>query len=82
MYSQGGVSCKAYRENKSKLVTFYNLSAKDSKVSLDDYLAYVENNERGEIMKTLKNDDYTRLELYLRRNKLACTNHVLIFPNP
>ena len=58
---------KPYRENISKLVTFYNPSAKDTDIILNDYLANTEKEERKEIINTLKNNDYARLEMLLRR---------------
>ena len=58
---------KPYRENISKLVTFYNPSAKDTNIIMDDYLANTEKEERKEIINTLKNNDYARLEILLRR---------------
>jgi GTPase SAR1 family protein len=58
---------KPYRENISKLVTFYNPRAKDTNIILDDYLANTEKEEKKEIINTLKNNDYARLEILLRR---------------
>ena len=58
---------KPYRENISKLVTFYNPSAKDMTALFDEYMADVETQDKDEIVKTLKNNDYARLEILLRR---------------
>ena len=58
---------KPYRENISKLVTFYNPSAKDMKALFDEYMADVETQDKSEIVKSLKNNDYARLEILLRR---------------
>ena len=56
---------KPYRENISKLVTFYNPSSKDIKALFDEYLGDVD--KKDEIIKTLKNNDYAILEIELRR---------------
>jgi hypothetical protein len=58
---------KPYRDNISKLVTFYNPSAKDTNIIMGNYLADTEKEERKEIIHTLKNNDYARLEILLRR---------------
>ena len=58
---------KPYRENISKLVTFYNPSSKDMNAVFDDYLSTLDALEKKTIVSTLKNNDYTRLEVLLRR---------------
>ena len=57
---------KPYRENISKLVTFYNPSVKDMNAIFDDYLS-LDNSEKKQIISTLKNNDHARLEILLRR---------------
>ena len=56
---------KAYRENISKLVTFYNTNKSDMKSMLDDYLNGVDNSEFKYITNELKNNTYARLEISL-----------------
>jgi len=58
---------KPYRENISKLVTFYNPRGKDMNTIFDDYLSTINNTERQKIINKLKNNDYARLEELLRR---------------
>ena len=58
---------KPYRENISKLVTFYNPSSKDMNTIFDDYLSTLDASEKKQIISTLKNNDYARLEVLLRR---------------
>ena len=58
---------KPYRENISKLVTFYNPSSKDMNTIFDDYLSTLDASEKKTIISTLKNNDYARLEVLLRR---------------
>ena len=58
---------KPYRENISKLVTFYNPSSKDMNAVFDDYLSTLDASEKKAIVSTLKNNDYARLEVLLRR---------------
>ena len=58
---------KPYRENISKLVTFYNPSFKDMNAIFDDYLSTLDASEKKSILSTLKNNDYARLEVLLRR---------------
>ena len=55
---------KPYRENISKLVTFYNPNKKDMQEMFDDYLD-VSKEEREKIGKTLKEKKYSRLEISL-----------------
>ncbi|CAB4015606.1 Hypothetical predicted protein [Paramuricea clavata] len=61
-------TAKPYRENISKLVTFYNPSAKDTDIILNNYLANTEKEERKEIINTLKNknNDYARNGNHIR----------------
>ena len=68
---------KPYRENISKLVTFYNPSAKDMKALFDEYMADSAAQDKDEIVKTLKNNDYARLEILPRRPY----THKLVVPN-
>ena len=56
---------KPYRENISKLVTFYNPSKKDMKTITDEFLD-AEKEEIKEIVQKLKNNKYARLEILLR----------------
>ena len=58
---------KPYRENISKLVTFYNPSSKDMNTIFDEYLSALDASEKTPIVSTLKNNDYARLEILLRR---------------
>ena len=57
---------KPYRENISKFVTFYNPSGKDMNTIFDDYLSTLDASEK-QIISSLKNNDYARLEVLLRR---------------
>ena len=56
---------KPYRENISKLVSFYNPNKKDMQEIFDDYLGSVSKEEEANIKKTLKNQKYSRLEIDL-----------------
>ena len=58
---------KPYRENISKLVTFYNPSLKDMNAVFDDYLSTLDASEKKAIVSRLKDNDYARLEVLLRR---------------
>ena len=58
---------KPYRENISKLVTFYSPSGKDMNTIFDDYLSTLDNSDKKQIISTLKNNDYARLKILLRR---------------
>ena len=58
---------KPYRENISKLLTFYNPSTKDMNAIFDDYLSTVDKSEKTQIVSMLKNNDFARLEVLLRR---------------
>ena len=55
---------KAYRENISKLVTFYNPNKKDMQEIFNDYLD-VTKEEEEHIKKTLKSQKYSKLEISL-----------------
>ena len=68
---------KPYRENISKLVTFYNPSSKDMNVVFDDYLSTLDASEKKAIVSNLKNNDYARLEVLLRRPY----SHEVVVPN-
>ena len=68
---------KPYRENISKLVTFYNPSKKDMKTITDEFLD-VENEEIKEIVQKLKNNKYARLEILLR---IPYTHEVIVPTN-
>ena len=67
---------KAYRINISKLVTFYNACREDTKYIFNNYLN-VEKNEEKEIIDTLENNDYVRLEILTTR---PYTHQVNIIP--
>ena len=56
---------KAYRENISKLVTFYNPNKKDMQEIFNDYLGSVTKEEEESIKLTLKSQKYSRLEISL-----------------
>ena len=56
---------KAYRENISRLVTFYNTNKSDMKSILDNYLNGVDKSEFKEITNKLKNNKYSKLEVNL-----------------
>ena len=56
---------KAYRENISRLVTFYNTNKSDMKSILDNYLNGVDKSEFKEITNKLKNNKYAKLEINL-----------------
>ena len=58
--------CKPYRENISKLVTFYTQNRNDMKSITDNYLYGVSNDEIKGIVDRLKNNKYARLEINLR----------------
>ena len=58
---------KPYRENISKLVTFYNPSLKDMNTISEDYLSTLDASEKRQIISTLKNNDFARLEVLLKR---------------
>ena len=57
---------KPYRENISKLVTFYNANKSDMKSITDDYLNGVDKIEVSRIIKHLKDNQYATLEVDLR----------------
>ena len=56
---------KPYRENISKLVTFYNPNRKDMQTILDENLN-VSKEEEKSIVEKLKNNKYARLEILLQ----------------
>ena len=56
---------KAYRENISKLVTFYNRNKKDMQEIFNDYLGSVTKEEEESIKITLKSQKYSKLEISL-----------------
>ena len=56
---------KPYRENISKLVSFYNPNRKDMQEIFDNYLGDVTKETEGNIKLTLKNQKYSRLEISL-----------------
>ena len=56
---------KPFRENISKLVTFYNPNRKDMKTIIEEYLDVNDKNELEKILKTLKTKKYSNLEISL-----------------
>ena len=56
---------KPFRENISKLVTFYNPNKKDMKTILEEYSGVNGRNELEKIMHKLKNKRYSNLEISL-----------------
>jgi Cdc6-like AAA superfamily ATPase len=56
---------KPFRENISRLVTFYNPSRKDMKVITDDYLNGVPQETITEIIKILRGEKFTALDILL-----------------
>jgi hypothetical protein len=56
---------KPYRDNVSKLVTFYNPNRKDMQTIFDESLD-IDGDEEKNIIDTLKNNKYARLEILLR----------------
>ena len=56
---------KPFRENISRLVTFYNPSRKDMKVITDDYLNGVPQETITEITKILRDEKFTALDILL-----------------
>ena len=56
---------KPYRENISKLVSFYNPNKRDMQEIFDDYLGSVTKEEETNIKSTLKRQRYSRLEINL-----------------
>jgi hypothetical protein len=57
---------KPYRENISKLVTFYNPNRHDMRSVTDDYLNGVPQEELGKIISEIKNNKYAALVITLR----------------
>ena len=56
---------KPYRENISKLVTFYTANRSDMKTLVDDYLNGVSKTEVSRIIGQLRDNKYARLEVNL-----------------
>lgn len=56
---------KPYRDNISKLVTFYNTNKSDMRTITDNYLNEVDKSEIDKINHQLKNNKYSRLEIQL-----------------
>ena len=56
---------RPFRENISKLVTFYNLNKKDMRTIMEEYLGNISKEEEKEILKTLKEKRYSNLEINL-----------------
>ena len=56
---------KPFRENISKLVTFYNPNKKDMKTIMEEYLGNISKEEEKEILKMLKEKRYSNLEINL-----------------
>ena len=56
---------KPFRENISKLVTFYNPNNKDMKTIVEEYLGGISKEREQEIIKTLKEKQYSTLEINL-----------------
>ena len=56
---------KPFRENIRRLVTFYNPSRKDMKVITDDYLNGVPQETTPEIIKILRGEKFTALDILL-----------------
>ena len=56
---------KPFRENISKLVTFYNPNKKDMKTIVEEYLGNIDKKELEKILKTLKEKQYSNLEINL-----------------
>ena len=56
---------KPYRENISKLVTFYNTNRNDMKTITDDYLSGADKDASLDITQKLKNNKHARLEIEL-----------------
>ena len=57
---------KPYRENISRLTTFYNANKSDMKSLMDDYLNGTDKKELQDIVQKLKTKKYARLEILLR----------------
>ena len=56
---------KPFRENISKLVTFYNPNKKDMKTIIEEYLGNIEKEKEKEILRILKEKQYSNLEINL-----------------
>ena len=57
---------KPVRENMGRLIAFYTPNRKDVKTICDDYLYGVEDEEIKDILKTLRGNRYSRLDINLR----------------
>jgi hypothetical protein len=57
---------KPVRENMGRLIAFYTPNRKDVKTICDDYLYGVEDEEIKDILKTLRGNRYSRLDISLR----------------
>ena len=66
MVSQLTSIAKPYRENISRLTTFYNANKSDMKSLMDDYLNGSDKKELQDIVRMLKTNRYARLEIRLR----------------
>ena len=56
---------KPFRENISKLVTFYNPNKKDMKTIIEEYLDVDDKEELQKILKTLREKKYSNVEINL-----------------
>ena len=56
---------KPFRENISKLVTFYNPNKRDIKIVTQDYLGEISKEELTKVLCTLKEKQYSNLEINL-----------------
>ena len=56
---------KPYRQNTSKIVSFYNPNKRDMQEIFNDYLGSITKDEETNIKNTLKNQRYSRLEISL-----------------
>ena len=54
---------KAYRDQTTRIVSFYNCSKKDSKLLFDDHMGDISKKEAEKIQLELKNGNYKRLEI-------------------
>jgi cellulose biosynthesis protein BcsQ len=67
---------KPFRENISRLVTFYNPSRKDMKVITDDYLNGVPQETITEITKILRDEKFTALDIHYYLFTLTLTQFI------
>ena len=56
---------KPFRENISKLITFYNPNKKDMKTIMEEYLGNITKEEEEKILDILKTKQYSNLEISL-----------------